>query len=75
MATKKYRVVVALEPGLYANVTSFANTNGTTRSVAARDLIRLGVESIEDTGLMALIAQREASAKSRRWLSHREVWR
>jgi predicted DNA-binding protein len=75
MATKKSRVLVTLEPALYARVKSLSKANGTTLSVAARALIREGAESIEDLGLTVLAERREASMKSGRWLSHEEVWK
>lgn len=75
MATKKPRLLVTLEPALYAKVKSLSKSNGTTLSMAARELIREGVEEIEDLGLTVLADRREKSAKGRRWLSHKEVWK
>lgn len=75
MAAKNHSLILTLEPALYANVTSLAKTNGTTRSTAARELIRAGIGCVEDVGSAALAAKREASAKGRRWLRHDEVWR
>ncbi len=75
MPTKNPRLIVTLEPGLYAKVKSISKANGTTLSMAARDLIREGCEDIEDLGLSALADKRIKSSKSRRWLSHGEVWR
>lgn len=75
MATKKPRLLVTLEPELYAKVKSLSKTNGTTLSMAARELIRDGVEEIEDLGLTVLADRREKSTKGRRWLSHKEAWK
>jgi predicted DNA-binding protein len=75
MATKKPRLLVTLEPDLYARVKSLSKANGTTLSMAARELIREGTEKIEDLGLIVMADRRAASAKGRRWLSHKEVWK
>ena len=75
MATKKPRLLVTLEPALYAKVKSLSKANGTTLSMAARELIREGTEEIEDLGLTVLADRREKSVKVRRWLSHKEVWK
>ena len=75
MATKNPRLLVTLEPALYAKVKSLSKTNGTTLSMAARKLIREGVEEIEDLGLTVLADRREKSAKNRRWISHKEDWK
>ena len=75
MPTKNPRLIVTLEPGLYAKVKSISKANGTTLSMAARDLIREGCDEIEDLGLSALADKRIKSTKSRRWLSHDEVWK
>ena len=72
---KNIRLFVTLEPTLYANVKSLSKTNGTTLSMAARDLIRGGCEVIEDRGLIELAARRETSMRGRRWLRHDEVWK
>lgn len=75
MATKKPRLLVTLEPALYEKVKSLSKSNGTTLSMAARELIRDGVEEIEDLGLTVMAERREKSVKIRRWLGHKEVWK
>ena len=75
MATKKPRLLVTLEPELYARVKSLSKTNGTTLSMAARELIREGTDKLEDFGLTVMADRRAASAKGRRWLRHDEVWK
>ena len=75
MATKKPRLLVTLEPTLYAKVKSLSKSNGTTLSMTARDLIRESVEDIEDLGLAVMAERREKSAKVRRWISHKEAWK
>ena len=74
MPTKKPRLIVTLEPGLYEKVKSISKANGTTLSMAARDLIREACEDIEDLGLVALADKRMKTSKGR-WLSHDEVWK
>ena len=75
MAKKGTRLFVALEPVLYANVQSLSKINGTTPSMAARELIRMACESIEDIGLAAMAERREAKVDRCRWLRHDEVWK
>lgn len=75
MPTRNPRLIVTLEPGLYRKVRSISKANGTTLSMAARDLIREACEDIEDLGLSALADKRMKSARGRRWLSHDEVWK
>lgn len=74
MPTKKPRLIVTLEPALYNKVKSISKANGTTLSLAARDLIRDACEDIEDLGLSALADKRMKSGKGR-WLSHNQVWK
>ena len=75
MPTKNPRLIVTLEPGLYAKVKSISKTNGTTLSMAARDLIREACGDVENLGLSMLADKRMKSGKVRRWLTHDEVWK
>ena len=75
VSTKIPRLIVTLDPALYAKVKSLSKANGTTLSMAARDLIREGVEDIEDLGLAVMAERREQAAKGRRWISHAEAWK
>ena len=50
MPTKNPRVIVTLEPALYAKLKSVARANGTGLSAAAHDLISEACEDIEDFG-------------------------
>jgi predicted DNA-binding protein len=75
MATKNPRLIVTVEPALYAKVKSVSKANGVTLSMAARDLIREACEDIEDLGLSVLADRRMKSVKGRRWLTHDEVWK
>ena len=74
MPTNKPRVIVTLEPALYAKVKSVAQANGTGLSAAARDLIREACEDIEDFGLAVLASHRIKSLKKGQLLSHEQVW-
>ena len=73
MPTKKPRLIVTLESGLYAKVKAISKANGTTLSMAARDLIREACEDIEQLGLSAL-AQTRLSHKGP-WLTHDKAWK
>lgn len=74
MPTNKPRVIVTLEPALYAKLKSVAKANGTGLSAAARDLIREACEDIEDFGLAVLADRRLKTLEKGRLLSHEEVW-
>ncbi len=74
MPTKNPRLIVTLEPALYAKVKTLSKANGTTLSMAARDLIREACGDVEDLGLSVLADKRMKSGKGR-WLSHDEVWK
>ena len=75
MPTKKPRLIVTLEPSLYEKVKAISKTNGTTLSMAARDLIREACEDIEDLGLVAMARERLRTADKARWLKHDQVWK
>jgi predicted DNA-binding protein len=74
MPTNKPRVIVTLEPALFAKVKSVAKANGTGLSAAARDLIREACEDIEDFGLSVLADRRMKTRKKGQLLSHDQVW-
>ncbi|HJX10845.1 MAG TPA: hypothetical protein VJ733_10135 [Candidatus Binatia bacterium] len=74
MPTNKPRLIVTLEPALYAKVKSVARANGTGLSAAARDLIREACEDIEDFGLAVLGSRRIKSLKKGGLISHEQVW-
>lgn len=75
MPTKKPRLIVTLEPQLYAKVRAIAKANGTALSLTARDLIREACEDVEDLGLVALARKRLKAEHKGRWLTHDEVWK
>jgi hypothetical protein len=75
MPTKKPRLLVTLEPGLYAKVLAVSKANGTNLSLTARDLIRDACDDIEDWGLAALARKRMNAGGKGRWLRHDEVWK
>jgi predicted DNA-binding protein len=75
MPTKNPRLIITLEPGLYAKIKWISKTNGTTLSMTARDLIREACEDVEDLGLSGLADKRMMSGTVRRWLAHEEVWK
>ncbi|MFH1009929.1 MAG: antitoxin, RHH family protein [bacterium] len=75
MPTKKPRLIVTLEPSLYAKVMAISKTNGTTLSMTARDLIREACEDIEDLGLVAMARKRLKAPGKGRWLKHDQVWK
>ena len=74
MPTKKPRLIVTLEDGLYEKVKAVSKANGTTLSMAARDLIREAVEDIEELGLSSMAEKRLKSGKRERWVSHDKAW-
>jgi predicted DNA-binding protein len=74
MPTNKPRLIVTLEPALYAKVKSVARANGTGLSAAARDLIREACEDIEDFGLAVIGSRRIKSLKKAQLLTHEQAW-
>jgi hypothetical protein len=66
MTTKNPRIHAVLEPPLFETVKRLAQSNGTSLSQEAHDLIRDAVELHEDRALDALAQRRRAtwSAKS-----------
>ncbi|MCX5795663.1 MAG: antitoxin, RHH family protein [Elusimicrobia bacterium] len=75
MPTEKPRLLVTLEPGLYAKVLAISKANGTNLSLTARDLIRDACKDIEDRGLAALARKRMKAGGKDGWLTHGEVWK
>ncbi|MBI5245056.1 MAG: antitoxin, RHH family protein [Elusimicrobia bacterium] len=75
MPTKKPRLIVTLEPRLYAKVKAISKSNGTTLSLAARDLIREACEDIEDLGLVAMARERLKATVKGPWLKHDQAWK
>jgi predicted DNA-binding protein len=75
MPTKKPRLIVTLEPSLYAKVKAISKTNGTTLSLTARDLIREACEDIEDLGLVAMARERLKATGKGTWVRHDQAWK
>jgi predicted DNA-binding protein len=66
MPSKNPRLLVTLEPVLYARLKSLARAKDTRLSAAARALIVNACEDIEDLGLAALAGQRMRSLEKAR---------
>lgn len=74
MPTKKPRVNVVLEPGLYKALVKVANGEGISISLAARDLIKDAVELYEDRYWANEAREREKTYTDKKALTHKEVW-
>ncbi len=74
MATKNPRLNVVLEPALFSALKKLAKVDGTSLSLKARDLIREAMEFYEDSHWASHAVRREKSLRTKRTLSHGEVW-
>ena len=74
MPTKKPRLNVVLDPSLYKSLEKLAHQEGISLSLAARDLIREGLEIYEDIYWQEVAHKREKTFSAKKSLSHKEVW-
>lgn len=72
MATKNPRINVTLDDTLHGILAMMAQAGEKSISVAAREMIELGLELQEDRYFSALSEARLAKGKKR--YSHKEVW-
>ena len=75
MPTKNPRVNVVLERPLYDALGRLARREGASLSTKARDLLRDALETQEDVVLAEIGAEREATLKGAKTLTHDAVWR
>ncbi|MDX2073386.1 MAG: hypothetical protein SFX19_03360 [Alphaproteobacteria bacterium] len=73
MPTRNPRVNVTLDEQLHAMLAMFARAGRKTLSVAAKEMIEMGLELQEDKYFSALSERR--MAKNRKLYSHEEVWK
>ena len=73
MPTTNPRINTVLEPPLYKMVEFLAKQDGVSLSQKVRDLVKEALETIEDYGLEAIVAER--MKKPGKWISHEEVKR
>ena len=74
MATKNPRLNVVLEPELMSSINHLAKRQRISLSMVARDLIKEALETYEDIHWSKVAQKRETSLKSKKALSHQEVW-
>ena len=74
MPTKKPRLNVVLEPGLYKALGRFARGQGVSLSLMARDLIKEALEIHEDRYWDRTACEREKTFSCKKALSHEELW-
>jgi len=75
MPTKKPRLNVVLEPGLYKALGKFARGEGVSLSLMARDLIKEALEIHEDRYWDEAAREREKTFSYKKALSHKELWK
>lgn len=75
MPTKNPRVNVVLDPSLYKSLDRLAHQEGISLSLAARDLIKEGLEIHEDMQWQDVARKREKTFSYKKSLSHKEVWK
>lgn len=74
MSTKNPRLNVVLDPNLYKSLNKLAHHEGISLSLAARDLIREGLEIHEDMYWQEIARKRDKTFSRRKSLDHKEVW-
>ncbi len=74
MPTKNARVNVVLEKPLYARVDEIAREEGVSKSLVVRDLVREAIEIREDIALAKFAEKRETTFRTKKALSHKDVW-
>lgn len=74
MPTKNPRLNVVLDPGLYKGLDKLAREEGVSLSLAARDLIKEGLEIHEDLYWQEAAREREKTFSHKKSLSHKEIW-
>ena len=74
MPTKHPRLNVTLEPGLYDAIQALAKRTGISTSLFARDLLAEALELHEDSHWKNVAEERRTSLKTKKTLSHEEVW-
>lgn len=73
MPTKNPRVNVVLEPPVYRALSAFAQREGVSMSLKARDLIREALEGYEDLGLASLAKARLRTYRKSHLLSQAQL--
>jgi 16S rRNA U516 pseudouridylate synthase RsuA-like enzyme len=74
MPTKNPRINIVLEEPLYRVIREMAEKNGLSMSNLSRDLIREALELREDTALVALAEERDATLKAADRHDHDDAW-
>ncbi len=74
MPTKNPRVNVVLDPSLYKGLSKLAHKEGVSLSLAARDLIKEGLEIHEDMYWQETAREREKTFSLKKALSHKDIW-
>ena len=74
MPTKSPRVNVVLDPSLYKGLGELALKEGVSLSLAARDLIKEGLEIHEDMYWQEAAREREKTFSRKKALSHKDIW-
>ena len=75
MPTKNPRLNVVLDPSLYKSLYKLAHQEGISLSLAARDLIKEGLEIHEDMYWQEVAREREKTFSYEKSLSHKDVWK
>ena len=75
MPTKNPRLSVVLDPVLHKSLDKLARQEGISLSLAARDLIKEGLEIREDMYWQEMVQEREKTFSYKKSLSHEDVWK
>ena len=68
------RINVVVEKSLYETIKGIAKKDGVSMAMVMRDLAKEAIELREDAALVAWADERDKKNKSKRLLSHDEVW-
>lgn len=74
MSTKKPRLNVVLEPGLYKAISKLAKNHDMSLSLMARDLLKEAVERHEDAYWQAKAQERDKNFTAKNALPHQDIW-
>ena len=74
MPTKNPRLNVVLDPSIYTSLDKLAHKEGISLSLAARDLIKEGLEIHADMHWQEVARKREKPFSYKKSLSHEDVW-
>jgi hypothetical protein len=74
MPSKHHCINISVEPALYADMHSLAESKGVSISMIARDLLKESFELFEDLTFSKLAEEREKTIRHYIALTHKQTW-